>query len=96
MFLNGTRLASDGITMLPSLLTHINPSSNKNLLVAISDLTRLEMRLGELNIDYMSRVHVIAQQMHGVTIDRICPLFATLSRDHERYPGAKSCPMTQD
>ena len=38
----------------------------------------------------MSRVHGIAQRMHGVTIDRIIPLFAIASLDHKRYPGVKS------
>ena len=37
----------------------------------------------------MSRVRGIAQRTHGVTIDRIIPLFAIASLDHERYPGAK-------
>ena len=48
------------------------------------------MRLGELSIDYMSRVRSIAQRMQGATIDRIIPLFAIASLDHERYPGVKS------
>ena len=90
MFLNEARLASDRIVMLSSLLTHINPYSNENLLLTISDLTRLEMRLGESSIDYMSRVCGIAQRMPGVTIDRIILLFEIASLDHERYPGVKS------
>ena len=60
MFLNDARLASDGIAMLSSLLTHLKPSSNEKTLLAISDITRLEMRLGESSIDYMSRVRGIA------------------------------------
>ena len=28
--------------------------------------------------------------MQGVTIDRIIPIFAIASLDHERYPGVKS------
>ena len=90
MFLNDARFASDGIAMLLSLLTHPNPSSNENLIFAISDLTRLEMRLGKSSIDYMSRVRGISQRMQGVTIYRIIPLFAIASLDHERYPGVKS------
>ena len=90
MFLKNTRFASDGITMLSSFINHLNPSSNENLLLVITDLTRLEMRLGESSIDYMSRVRGIAQRMHVVTIDRIVPLFAIASLYHERYPGAKS------
>ena len=46
MFLNDTIFVSDGIKMLSSLITHLKPSSNENLLLAITDLTRLEMRLG--------------------------------------------------
>ena len=76
--------------MLSSLLTHLNPSSNENLLLAISYLTRLEMRLGESSIDYMPRVRGIAHRMQGVTIDHIIPLFTIESLDHERYPGVKS------
>ena len=30
MFINGARLVSDGIAMLSSLITHLNPSSNEN------------------------------------------------------------------
>ena len=91
MFINGARFASDGIAMLSYLLTHLNPSSNENLLLAILYLTRLEMRLGESSIDYMSRVRGISKRMHGVTINRIIPLFAIASIDHDRYPGVKSC-----
>ena len=90
MFLNDARLASDRITMLSSLLTHLNPYSNEKILLAISDLTRLEMRLCESSIDYMSRVCGIAQRMHGVKIDRIIPLFEIASLNHESYPGVKS------
>ena len=46
MFLNGARFASDGIAMLSLFLTRLNPSSRENLILAISDLTRLEMQLG--------------------------------------------------
>ena len=90
MFLKDARFASDGIVMLLSLLTHLNHSSNENLLLEISDLTCLEMRLGESIIDYMLRVCGIAQRMHGVTIDCIIPLFDIASLDYESYPGAKS------
>ena len=90
MFLKNARFASDGITILSSLITHRNPSSNENLLLEITDLTRLEIRLGESSIDYMSRVRGISQRMHGVTIDRIIPLFAISSLDNNIYPGVKS------
>ena len=90
MFLNDAIFTSCGIAMLSSLLTHLNPSSNENLPLAISDLTRLEMRLGKLIINYMLRVCGIAQQMHNVTIVRIIHLFAIASIGHEIYPGVKS------
>ena len=38
----------------------------------------------------MSRVCGIAQRTDGVKIDRIIPLFAIASLDHERYTGGKS------
>ena len=82
--------------MLSSLLTHLNPSSNENLLLAISDLPCLEMRLGESSINYMSRVRGISQRMQGEIIDRIIPLFAIASHDHNRYSGVKSCYLTGD
>ena len=77
--------------MMSYLINHLNPSSSENLLLAISDLTRLEMRLCKSSINYISRVRGIAQRMHGVKIDRIIPIFAIASLDHERYPGVKSC-----
>ena len=75
--------------MLSSLITHLNPSSNEKFLLAITYLTRLEMILGESSIDYMSRVCGIAQRIHGLTIDRIIPIFAIASLYHKRYPGMK-------
>ena len=63
MFLNDAIFVSDRITMLSSLLTRLNPSYNENLLLVISDLTRLEMRLGKSSIDYIPRVRGIAQRM---------------------------------
>ena len=56
MLLNDAIFASDGIGILSLLLTHLNPSSSKNLLLAISNLTFLEMRLDESSINSMSRV----------------------------------------
>ena len=96
MFQKNAIFSSDGITMMSSLITHLNPSSNENLLLAITDITCLEMRLGESRIDYMSRVCGIAQRMHRVTIERIIPLFAIASLDHERYPGVKICYLAGD
>ena len=90
MFLNEARIASDRIAMLSSLITHLNPSSNKNLLLKISYVTRLEMRLGMSSIDYMLRVCNISQRIQDVTIDRIIRLFAIASFYHDRYPGVKS------
>ena len=96
MFLNESRFASEGITMIYLFLTHPNPSSSENLPLAISDLTRLEMRLGESSINYMLRVRGISQRMQGITMERIIPLFATKSLDHDRYPGVNSCYLTGD
>ena len=90
MFLNDTIFVSDGIAMIYSLLTHLNPSSSENLLFSISDLTRLKMRLGESRIDYMTRVRGISKNMQGITIDRIITIFAVTSLDHDHYPGVKS------
>ena len=90
MFLHDPRFSSDGIAMLSSLLTHLNTSSIKNLFLTISDLTFLDIRLGESSIDYMSRVRGISQRMQGVTIDCIIPLFAIASLYHDRYSGLKS------
>ena len=90
MFLNDAIFVPYGIAMLSYLHTRLNPSSNENLLLKISDITRLEMRLGESSIDYISRVRSIVQQMQVVTIDHIIPLFVIKSIDHESYPGVKS------
>ena len=73
--------------MIYHLLTHLNPSSRENLLIAISDLPRLDMGLVESSIDYMSRVRGISQCMHGITMDNIIPIFEIESLDHGRYPG---------
>ena len=90
MFLNDARFASDGIAILLHLLTHLKPSSSENLLLEISDLTSLEMGLGELSIDDMLRVCGTSQHMQGIKMDKIIPLFAIESLDHDRYPGVKS------
>ena len=37
----------------------------------------------------MSRVQGIPQRMQGITMERIIPLFAIASLDHDRYPGVK-------
>ena len=76
--------------MLSSLLTHLNPSSNENLLLTISDLTCLNLQQGESSINYMSRVQGISQRMQGVTIERIIPLFAIASLDHDYYSVVSS------
>ena len=96
MFLNETRFASEGITMITLFLTHLNPSSSENLLLAISELTCLEMRLGELSINYMSRVPGISQRMQGITMERNIPLFAITNLDHDCYLGVNSCYLTGD
>ena len=84
MFLNHTIFDSEGIFMLSQLLTHLNSSSSENLILAISDLTCLEMGLGELIIDYILRVHGISQRMKGVTMEKIIPLFAIARLDYDR------------
>ena len=43
MFLKNERLLSYEIAMLYFLLTYLNLSSNENILLAISDVTRTEM-----------------------------------------------------
>ena len=70
--------------MLSQLLTHLKSSSSENLILAISDLTCLEMGLGELIIDYILRVHGISQRMKGVTMEKIIPLFAIARLDYDR------------
>ena len=87
MFLNEPRFALDRISIISSLLACLNPSSSEKLPLAISDLTRLEMRLGKSRIEYMSRVRGISQRMQGITIERVIPLFAIVIIDHDRYPG---------
>ena len=81
MFLNNARLAPNIIAMLSSLITHLNPYSNENFLLAISDLTPLGMRLRESRIDYILRGREISQRRKGVTIARIIHLFAITSLD---------------
>ena len=88
---NDAIFASDSIVMISHLLTHLNPSSSENLLLYISDITRLDMVLGESSIDYMSRVQGISQHMQGITMDNIIPLLTIAGLDHNRYPGVKSC-----
>ena len=96
MFLNDARFTSDGIAMLYLLLTHLNTYSRKNLLLNISDLTRLEMRICQFSINYVSRVIGISQRMQGITIDFNIPLFAIARLDHDSYPGMKSRYLTGD
>ena len=90
MLLNDARFESYRIAMLSLLLTQLNPYFYENLLLTISVLTRLEIQLDESSIDYMLRVQGISQRMQGVKIDRIIPLFAITSLDHDQYPGVKS------
>ena len=90
MFLNDTRFVSDRIAIILRLLTRLNSSSSENPLLEISDRTRLEMVLGESSIDYLLCVHRISQCMPGVKVDKIIPLFAVESLDHNCYPGVKN------
>ena len=73
MFLNNARFASDRIAMLLSLITHLKPSSRKNNLFAISDLTRLKTGVGESIIDFMSRVPGLSQRLKGVSMEKKIP-----------------------
>ena len=50
MFLNDIIFTLERIAMLSFLLTHLNPYSSGNLLLAISDTTCLEMKLGDTSI----------------------------------------------
>ena len=59
IFLNYAKFASDGIAMLSYLITHLNPSYNENIIIAITDLTCFETRLGKSSNNYMSRVRGI-------------------------------------
>ena len=81
MLLNDDRFASESISMISHLLPHLNPSSSKKNLLAISYLTCLEMGLGESSIGYMLRVRGMYQRMKGITMDKIIPLFAIVSLD---------------
>ena len=87
MFLNNIIFSSDRISMISNLLTHPKPSSIENLLLSNSDLTCLDMGLGELSIKYMSHIHSISQQMCGFSMEQIIPLFSIAGLDHNQYPG---------
>ena len=76
--------------MIFLLLTHLTLSSSEILLLVISYLTRLEMGLGDLSIDYTPRVRGISQRMQGVKRENIIPLFSIAILDHGLYPGVKS------
>ena len=89
MFLNDALFTSDSIVMLSHLLTHLNPSSSENLLLSINNLNHLYMTLGESSINYMSCVQGISQRLQGISVDKIIPLFTTVSLDHDRYLGIK-------
>ena len=90
MFLNNTRFSSDGIANISHLLTELKPSSIENLIVFISDITRLNMVLDKKSIDYMIRVRSISQRLEGVSMEKIIPLFAIARLYHDWYPGVKS------
>ena len=96
MFLNNARFSSDGIAMRSSLLTHLNPSSVKNPPFAILDLTCLKMGLVEFSIEYMFKVLWITQCMHGITMERIIPLFYIASLNHDCYSGVNICYLAGD
>ena len=54
------------------------------------------MGLGKSSIDYISRVRGISQRIHGITMERIIPLFAIAGLNHDQYPGVKSHYLTGD
>ena len=87
MFLIGPRFASNGVTMLLSLLTHLNPSSRKKHLLVISDLTRLEMGVGKISINIMSCIRGVSQRLKRVSMEQITPLSPIASLEHYRYPS---------
>ena len=86
MLMNGIIFTFDGIAMISQLLTHLNPSSSENPLLAISYLTRPEIGLGEASIDYMYRVWGISKLLRRVLTEEIIPLFTIASLYHDRYP----------
>ena len=75
--------------MLLHLLTHLNPSSSENVLPAISEITSLDMGLGNTSIYYMYRVRGISQRLQGVLAEKVIPLFSIVILDHNRYPSVK-------
>ena len=87
MFLNNIIFYSGRISIISNLLTHPKPSSIENLLLSNSDLTCLDMGLGELSIKYMSRIHSISQKICGFSMEQIIPLFSIAGLDHNQYPG---------
>ena len=91
MFLNNIRFASNGISLISHLLTHTNPSYSEKILLSISDITRLDIELGDIIIDYMARVRGISKRIQGVSMENIIPLFDILSLDHDSYPRVKIC-----
>ena len=89
MFLKNIRFFSNGIAILSHLLTHLNPSSSENVLPAISEITSLDMGLGNTSIYYMYRVRGISQRLQGVLAEKVIPLFSIVILDHNRYPSVK-------
>ena len=83
MLKKDTRFTSNGIAMLSHLLTHLNPSSSKNFLLAISDLTRLNMGLDETDINYMSGVRGVSQYLRVVLVEKIIPFIDIMSLDYD-------------
>ena len=96
MFLNNTRFSSNRIANIYHLLTELNPSSSENLLIFISDITRLNMVLDKKRIDYMIRGRSVSQLLGGVSMEKIIPIFSIASLYHDCYPGVKSGYLTVD
>ena len=48
--------------MISPLLTNLKSSSSEKTLLYISDITRVEMKLGKTRIEYMLRIRSISQR----------------------------------
>ena len=62
MFLNYIKFATYRISMISPLLTNLKSSSSEKTLLYISDITRVEMKLGKTRIEYMLRIRSISQR----------------------------------
>ena len=56
--------------MISPLLTNLKSSSSEKTLLYISDITRVEMKLGKTRIEYMLRIRSISQRKWGVLMEK--------------------------